>query len=105
MILRSDLATFVLEVYLHSGANYNETSSHLADFMTAIGAKSRRLEATGRRLQTLDNGVSTKRYECDDTLFQCEPVCVETVTKDRLLVVSVFQINIGVSTPKSMFLP
>merc|ERR1719247_903781 len=66
-------------VYLHSDANYNTTSSHLADLITAIGAKSRRLEATGRRLQTLDNGVSTKRYECDDTLFQCEPVCLETV--------------------------
>ena len=91
MILRPDLATFALEVYLHSSANYNETSSHLADLMTAVGAKARRLEETGRRLQTLDNGVSTKRYECDDTLFQCEPVCVETVTKERLPLVSVFK--------------
>merc|ERR1719321_428358 len=66
-------------VYLHSDESFNTISSHLADLLTAIGGTSRRLEATGRQLQTRDNGVSTTRYECDDTLFECEPVCMETV--------------------------
>jgi len=66
-------------VYLHSDEFFNTTSSTLDDLITAIGGTSRRLEATERQLQTLDDGVSTTRYECDDTLFACEPVCVETV--------------------------
>jgi hypothetical protein len=65
-------------VYLHSAELFSTTSTHLTELITAIGG-TRRLEATERKLQTLDNGVSKTRYECDDTLFECEPVCVETV--------------------------
>merc|ERR1719506_2885678 len=72
-------------VYLHSDEFFSTTSSHLSDLITSIGGASRRLsshnsqddasrrlEAAGRQLQTLDNGVSTTRFEC-------EPVCIETV--------------------------
>ena len=97
MILRSNLSKFLQQVYLHSDADFNTISTHLDHLITAIGGASRRLsshspqddasrrlEAAGRQLQTLDDGVSATRYECDDTLFECEPVCVETVTEGRL---------------------
>ena len=95
--IESSQCTCHLQVYLHSDEFFSTTSSHLADLITAIGGASRRLssysfqddasrrlEAAGRQLQTLDNGVSMMRYECDDTLFECEPVCIETVTEDHL---------------------
>merc|ERR550537_1253324 len=50
-------------VYLHSDEFFNTTSATLSSLITAIGG-TRRLEATGRQLQTLDDGVSTTRYEC-----------------------------------------
>ena len=37
------------------------------------------LREAERSLQTQDNGVATTSFECDDTLFECEPVCVESV--------------------------
>ena len=84
-ILRTKFFEFLQQVYLHSADLFSTTSTHLTELITAIGG-SRRLEATGRQLQTLDNGVSASptRYECDDTLFECEPVCVETVKGNRL---------------------
>ena len=32
-----------------------------------------------RALQTLDDGVSAPQWECDDTLHECAPVCVESM--------------------------
>merc|ERR1719191_383636 len=70
-------------VYLHSGDSFSTTSTHLTDFLAIMEGAQRRLQAPGRQLQTLDDGVSRTRYECDDTLFACEPVCVETIGKVR----------------------
>ena len=30
-----------------------------------------------RVLRRRDNGVSVTQFECDDTLYECQPVCVE----------------------------
>ena len=40
-------------------------------------APARRLSDAQRVLQTQDNGVSLTQFECDDTLYECQPVCVE----------------------------
>jgi hypothetical protein len=39
-----------------------------------------------RGLQTQDDGVTTTQYECDDTLFECQPVCIQTkgVTRSKV---------------------
>jgi len=40
----------------------------------------RRLGEAGLRgLQTQDTGVATTNFQCDDTLYECKPVCIETV--------------------------
>ena len=64
------------------------TSSQLDSLITGIHKKTanevwapsaRRLSDAGQRrvLQTQDNGVSLTQFECDDTLYECQPVCVE----------------------------
>jgi len=71
-------------IYLHDTAFFNTTSDYLDDLIAGIGAKK-----TGRRLrglQTQDDGVTTTQYECDDTLFECQPVCMQTkgVTRSKV---------------------
>jgi len=71
-------------IYLHDTAFFNTTSDYLDDLIAAIGAKktTRRL----RGLQAQDDGVTTTQYECDDTLFECQPVCMQTkgVTRSKV---------------------
>jgi len=81
-------------VYLTSKDFFNETSDHLVDLITGINKKKACVAGTeaecswaparrlndGRFLQnTVDNGVSRTNFQCDDTLFECKPVCMETL--------------------------
>ena len=65
---------------------FTATSSELASLIVGIHKKktndndwapARRLSDAQRVLQTQDNGVSLTQFECDDTLYECQPVCVE----------------------------
>jgi len=71
-------------IYLHDTAFFNTTSDYLDSLIAGIGAKktTRRL----RGLQAQDDGVTTTQYECDDTLFECQPVCMQTkgVTRSKV---------------------
>jgi len=84
-------------VYLHQDSLFNETSGHLEEMIKGIGnikddiplTEGRRLQERqlrGRGLQTQDDGVETTKYECDDTLFECQPVCMRTrgVTRSKV---------------------
>ena len=65
-------------IYLHSDELFSTTSTHLGALVKGIAsvAAGRRLSETERVLQTLDDGVASAAFECDDTLFECQPVCV-----------------------------
>jgi hypothetical protein len=74
-------------VYLTPESDFATTSQKLATLITGIHKKTvkqswappgRRLEAE-RALQTQDDGLEVTQFECDDTLFECQPVCVETM--------------------------
>jgi len=65
-------------VYLHSEEFFNVTSSHLGDVISGVGTKKNRRLRRLRGLQTQDDGVTTTKYECDDTLFECQPVCMKS---------------------------
>ena len=67
---------------------FTTASSQLDSLITGIHKKknhvldwapppARRLSDAERVLQTQDNGVSLTQFECDDTLYECQPVCVE----------------------------
>jgi hypothetical protein len=73
-------------VYLHSADFFNVESDHLESVITGIGAKKNQRRLRGRGLQTQDDGVTTTKYECDDTLFECQPVCMKTkgVTRSKV---------------------
>jgi hypothetical protein len=82
-------------VFLGDGTDFNpkegdlglaqSTRDHLKAVIAGIGkvkhAPGRRLR--GRGLQTQDDGVATTKYECDDTLFECQPVCMQTTGVTR----------------------
>jgi len=76
-------------VYLHSAASFDTKSTYLENLIAEIGTW-RRLSTTpnlrGRGLQTQDDGVTTTKYECDDTLFECQPVCMKSkgVTRSKV---------------------
>jgi len=44
---------------------------------TTVGPN--KCEATARRLQDIDTGVATYKWGCDDTGFECSPVCLKSV--------------------------
>jgi hypothetical protein len=74
-------------VYLHDVANFTTESADLGAVIAGINAikvspQLRRL----RGLQTQDDGVTTTQYECDDTLFECQPGCIQTkgVTRSKV---------------------
>jgi len=76
-------------VYLHDYEFFNTTSTTLGAVIAGIdtiktGRRLRRL--LGRDLQTQDDGVVATQYECDDTLFECQPVCMQTqgVTRSKV---------------------
>jgi hypothetical protein len=79
-------------IYLTTESDFTTTSTELATLITGIYKKisgtawapptSRRLEGE-RALQTLDDGVSAPQWECDDTLHECAPVCVESMGVSR----------------------
>merc|ERR1719213_447009 len=63
------------------------TRDHLKAVIAGIG-KVKNPPTTGgdrrlRGLQTQDDGVATTKYECDDTLFECQPVCMQTTGVTR----------------------
>jgi len=60
-------------VYLTSEAGFDTASSLTTAVMSALEG-TRRLEATGRRLQDSD-----PHWGCDDTLFECKPICIKTM--------------------------
>jgi len=68
-------------VYLHSAAAFDTTSGHLATLVTELGkaATSKKRRLGDRALQGQDDGVTAIKWGCDDTLFHCAPVCLETV--------------------------
>jgi hypothetical protein len=83
-------------IYMTTESLFSTTSSHLDLLITGIHKKTanevwapsaRRLSDAERAyvsaMQTRDNGVSVTRFECDDTLFKCQPVCVETMGVTR----------------------
>jgi len=79
-------------VYLTTGSSFATTSAQLDSLITGIQKKkakddnwapARRLSEGERVLQEQDDGVSAARFECDDTLFECQPVCVETMGVTR----------------------
>lgn len=65
---------------MHSEEYFNVTSDHLSSVITGIGAKKNGIPVQRRLrgLQTQDDGVTTTKYECDDTLFECQPVCMKS---------------------------
>jgi len=70
-------------VYLTDQEFFNTTNGKLTALIAGInGVKAgRRLteeEPKKRFLQdVVDNGVTRTQFQCDDTLFECKPVCVE----------------------------
>jgi hypothetical protein len=79
-------------IYMTTESLFATTSSQLASLITGIHKKTakeewappaRRLSDAERVLQTQDNGVSVTQFECDDTLYECQPVCVETMGVTR----------------------
>jgi hypothetical protein len=83
-------------VYMTTESDFTATSQKLATLITGIHKKTvkepwaptdRRLDAE-RALQTQDDGLAVTQFECDDTLFECQPVCVETtgVTRSKVSV-------------------
>lgn len=73
---------------------FNTTSSQLTELLTGIAKQkdgevwtppTRRLrEGPERALQAQDGGAESQtRFECDDTLFECQPVCVATLGVTR----------------------
>jgi hypothetical protein len=65
-------------LYIHSEPELNVSSTHLPKFFRELGG----LVSTMRQLSETDTagpGVPALKYACDDTLFSCEPVCMETL--------------------------
>jgi hypothetical protein len=62
------------------------THTHLSKLIEGIGDEKTGRRLRSRRLQTQDDGVVTTKYECDDTLFECQPVCMQSqgVTRTKV---------------------
>jgi hypothetical protein len=64
-------------VYLQAGDAESKftsaTDTYFKTLAEAIVAKN--ADITGRRLQALDNGVATYKWECDATQYECKPIC------------------------------
>jgi hypothetical protein len=79
-------------VFMTTESLFTAASSQLDSLIMGIHKKktndndwapARRLSDAERVLQTQDNGVSVTQFECDDTLYECQPVCVETMGVTR----------------------
>jgi len=72
-------------VYLTDQEFFNTTNGKLKDLISGINGMGRRRlteeeeEAPKKRFlqDVVDNGVTRTQFQCDDTLFECKPVCVE----------------------------
>jgi hypothetical protein len=63
-------------VYLTSQDGFETASTIMESLLTTIEATSSRRQLQGRRLET--SGAATTRWGCDDTLFECTPICLKT---------------------------
>jgi hypothetical protein len=80
-------------VFLGDGTDFNpkegnlglaqSTRDHLKAVIAGIGKVKNPTTRRLRGLQTQDDGVATTKYECDDTLFECQPVCMQTTGVTR----------------------
>jgi hypothetical protein len=64
-------------VYLHSEDltdAFGTVSSTLTDFLAAVAAQT----AGSRRLAEASDGLVTETWACDDTQFECGPICLRT---------------------------
>jgi len=65
-------------VYLHSADSFGTESTHTVAALDAVEDRSTRrlsVEPEERRLQATSNEA---QWGCDDTLFECRPVCLQT---------------------------